>query len=439
MHILSASDGQNNVIVSAFCESYHRRRYFVWRIEKVIELFMSFEQNKGRINFGRIITADDYSRFFHPRIKKMVRNIQKQKSLKSLFRIWEDIKWYRSLDDTELMQGFGKATLVILANIFFQVSKRKDILKKVENMYHHALLLSPLAQLDYVQQFALCIEAALMGNTCSLDKICLCQNVDTQLFEGKNAKNSMIYKQWQLNGVSYTEAITYRRYCCKRLSCAIQLLAQLSTKRTLLHSCFSTYHFYIGEEKKLPFKQKRIIDCVQQIKEQKTVIPVLRLWLEVRECRCIDDPVFSREFSFLLLLVFNNILMHVSRGRGTNKISTQQVVQTYQQLESLPLEEMLNTIDLLSAELPKLIEQYEINTKISWQKWIEKYWWRFPVEVIKLLFKVLLAMRPRPSMFYPHYQNQSSSYGYGNDFSLLDDVKNNVFLKPFFKKGIRRI
>ena len=66
------------------------------------------------------------------------------------------------------------------------------------------------------------------------------------------------------------------------------------------------------------------------------------------------------------------------------------ITRVYEKLETIPHDQIIEAIELLTAELPPFLEQYEFNTNIPWKQWLTKYWWVPPLGVA--IFGIRIAM-----------------------------------------------
>jgi len=59
----------------------------------------------------------------------------------------------------------------------------------------------------------------------------------------------------------------------------------------------------------------------------------------------------------------------------------------------MPLEEVLDILDLLVEELPEFLEKYELNSDITWRSWVKKYWILVPVAATAFGIKIYLTYK----------------------------------------------
>lgn len=69
------------------------------------------------------------------------------------------------------------------------------------------------------------------------------------------------------------------------------------------------------------------------------------------------------------------------------------LLQTYDEIQKLPILEMLNLLDDVVTQFDQFAVDYEINSRLTWRKWLVKYWWSIPAMCGKLIFLCLTHAR----------------------------------------------
>ena len=72
--------------------------------------------------------------------------------------------------------------------------------------------------------------------------------------------------------------------------------------------------------------------------------------------------------------------------RTVKKSTLELITHLYENLESLPLEKILDAIDLLAEELPQLLEHYNEFSELHWKERLKKYWWVPPAFIVIIKF-----------------------------------------------------
>lgn len=283
--------------------------------------------------------------FKHPELITIASLINSNNNLDSMFVLWEKLKEYKNIDDFLLMQEFTKLILVLPSHI------------------------QP--------------NRALLEQT----------RADIHL---------------SLEGTSYIEAVTLRRYYAERLKRAIAFLNYVpcgqkdffeEQKPGCDCSFITNYEFRHGEIKKI----------IENMQQENTLMPLIKLAHEFNSLKLINDSDFQKQFMVLIFTTYRNLVINnAAKYNYTIKKNTLATILTlYDNIERIPLEQILDAIDVLAEELPIILEKYEFNSKISWKKWLEKYWWMTTLALSSVGYKIMRIFYPsRPR---PNYQRPSST------------------------------
>ncbi len=252
--------------------------------------------------------------FSSPSILPCLQKIQKRNSLQPFYNLWEEVKHYKYLEEKPFAHDFTK--------LLFSIQ---------HTIYSHNIKTKGIPSFDI---------------------------------------------KFSLEGRSYTEATTVRNYYFKRLRCAFLLLKNVPCSKQSLFDAestgcdctFITHHTFLNKD---------IKKCIKQMERQQSVKPLIALSKDFYSCKLIQDIVFLREFITLTFIVLRNIFINNIHAPFTSvqKKHTNHIAHIYQNLDKLPLEEILEAIDLLHKELPALLEKYQFNSKMKWRTWLKKYWW----------------------------------------------------------------
>jgi len=305
----SLSFCDDKIMITQFCEHYHRRSYFILRLEKIVNFVQKNAKKKLDYCFNR-------KQFSDPVVLSCIEKIEKTSSLRPFFRLWTEVKRYKYTENASFAQDFTKLLFVIQHALYSQYTRHKE-------------------------QIPLDID-------------------------------------FTLKGISYTEATTIRNYYSHRLRHIFLLLKKIPCSKESFFEAdqpecdctFITHH---------TFTQKEIKKCIESMEKHQTVTPLIELSKEFSCCTLIQNDEFLREFVALTFIVLRNIFLNNMHTSATpiQKTYASHLVYIYQNLDQLPLEEILEAIDLLHKELPPLLEKYEFNSNMKWKPWLKKYWW-FP-------------------------------------------------------------
>lgn len=256
------------------------------------------------------------SKFSNNHILECIRKMYSQNSIEPFFQLWQELKNYKYLDDETITQEFTKMVFVLQHNLVAEHSH--------------------------------------------------------------NTKGASFDMKLTLDGRSFTEATTVRSYYRHRLQSAIQFLKKVRCSSFAFfeqndEECdctFVTHH---------TFSNRSINACVEQMEKNQSVAPLMLLARDFANFKLIQDEIFLREFVQVVFLSLRNLYIHNAPLKYPSYRSTASIIaNTYQNLDQLPLEEILEAIDLLQKELPSLFEKYEFNSKLGWKAWLKKYWWTIP-------------------------------------------------------------
>ncbi len=255
--------------------------------------------------------------FNNPIVISCIAEIQKNNSLRPFYNLWEQINHYKYLEEKSFAHDFTKLLFAIQHTIYAHTIKTKG------------------APLDI---------------------------------------------KFSLDGKNYTEATTLRNYYFKRLHCVFLLLKKIPCSKQSFFDAesigcdctFITHHTFL---------HKDIKKCIEQMERQQSIKPLIVLSKDFYCCKLIQDDIFLREFIALTFIVLRNIFNNNIYASLTpvQKKYTSHIAHIYQNLDKLPLEEILEAIDLLHKELPALLEKYQFNSKMKWRTWLKKYWWVPPI------------------------------------------------------------
>lgn len=331
---LELSDNQH-IRIPVICEMIHERTYFILRLEKLITLLKAAEE-KGLQPFQTI----NSSLFNHDRIKSVANHINETHSLTEFFSLWDEIIEFRHIKDKELVRDFAKLNLALLKQLSLHTYSKK---------------------------------------------------ID---FNGIYRQEDEIYEiVYSLDSLSFTEALTVRNYYANRLKKALDFLTTIRCRKNIaFESDPSKIDCSCAFDSHYTFKNKEIIRCIKNINKTNKLTSVITLGQEFAKYKLIQDNSFTKEFTLFIFCLYKNIINNNATiyHASLTKSTIEMIAHLYENLEDLPLEEILDALDILSEELPKLLEKYEFTSKMNWQQWLAKYWWVPPVIGSSLAIRILL-------------------------------------------------
>ena len=186
---------------------------------------------------------------------------------------------------------------------------------------------------------------------------------------------------FSLSGITYTEAVTLRLYHAYRLKKSFSFLRQVK--------CNNKADFFEANEKECccifisnyNFKHPDIALCIKRMETHNNLVPLMSLADEFTKLKLLQNTTFQKEFMILIFTTYRNLIVNnaLKYHSPLKKSTLETIAFLYENLENLPLEQILDAIDMLAEELPPLLEKYEFNSDMKWKEWLKKYWWVPPI------------------------------------------------------------
>lgn len=314
----------------------YRRYYFVARLDKTIQLLAKMYQEVSamqailgtkQIDLSLIVPEQMHRLFTHEKIRRSVKEIEHTRSLKPLFMEWESFKSYKSLHDELLVEDFSKEIFLITRNTIKTLTKGK--------------LVDPLA----------CPELSLNDRLNAINDYCeTLQQLQDGFLPNKTTKTT---SSSNVHLAVHTDEVAFRYYCIKRLDLAIQYLLACDEKT------FSSIPVVLNRDgivfKGVGFPVKK---------------GLTHLWDNVLQYKHIENESYMHDFAAYLLLI-----LKVKQSEQTKmRFSHADLVAMQHTIKQLPLEEILQTIDLLVKQMNSTIQHYN-KSGLTFNQWIKKYWW----------------------------------------------------------------
>lgn len=321
---------EKTFVICKSCEMVHERSYFLRRLKKIIDLFQHLNKSP-RVNSNFNNFSSDL--FSHPRIKRLIISFENTSNLGAFFNLWDELCNYKHINDEQLIKEFTQFTLLMAKKI--------------------------------------CPE---------------CYTKSTNPLD----------ISFTLSSGSYTEAVTIRDYYSTRLKKPLELLSHIKcNKDSLFESVSRDHECNCVFESHIQFTHGDINRCIDLMSSKNSVSPLLQLGKEFSKYRLIQDEKFNREFLLLVFGVYKNLITYnaLHKNLSINKSTLSLISYIYENLEHLPLEQILDATDLLAEELPHLLDNYEIKEETNWKTWLKKNWWVPPVLLTTLGVKTLLIFK----------------------------------------------
>ena len=336
-----------NISPEAFTNLVFRRFYFIERLKYP----MDFILNSGLMKRG-VYSGQSTDPFIISNTELPLASY----SLKPLFLVWEDFVQYKNLKDQILVENFTKE--------IFVVSQKKDRFFGTKNL------------------------GAVKSSSNGLNRI-------ESLFESLDSNISKKYKSDTKSGIEdlkpfvNADFIVSRYYHLKRVTPVLKLLEDMEMKK-LLDFNFS---YKVGEEKLTidgsDFFQKHIISLIQLVNSNKSIGPIISTWHGFLRYKYMDNEASLKEFCIFIFI----LLSQEAENHKWGSFFEKKKHNLSRPLQDMPLEELLDILDILVDELPGFIERYELDGEMDWKKWGRKYWLLAPAAFAALCLKIYLNVQ----------------------------------------------
>ncbi len=111
---------------------------------------------------------------------------------------------------------------------------------------------------------------------------------------------------------------------------------------------------------------------------------LIALWEDFKQYKFISDKIITKEFILFILITLKNICLH-SSPLITDSLS--QVAHISETIDSLPIDELLNTIDTMTEQL--IEDDIEAHFNHSLYSLAKKYWWIAPAIIGMVSWRIV--------------------------------------------------
>lgn len=342
-----------------FCNYVYRRYYFVKRLQNTMLLFLDIEDgiNKNRYKPLQLDGLFDFASslsFRDSRIKKSVDVMQRKRSLKPLFMIWEEFIGYKSIKDQIFVEEFTKEVFIISRNMLITLAAHDEF-----------------------------VVVPPVRTTCSAEQLLNDIDFMTEMINKIENQEPLFVSQAQenlrdvdLHAFAHIDDVMMRYYIIKRLKRACANMQTMPYKQS-------------PESKDIVWHHPLIVSCKHVMEQSQSIDPLISLWNDVLQYKHVQDDLFMHEFVQLILVTHIDIFSHYAQ-KQPNKDPIATAITIYQVIDKLPLQEILEAIDIITHDLPPLLEKYEFDSDISWSAWFRKYWWAPPLIISTIGIHILI-------------------------------------------------
>ncbi len=334
----------------------YRRYYFIARLDRTIKLLAKLYHETSNmqamfvgksIDFKNLLPEYECSKLRHNSVKHSIKSIHHTCSLKPLFMVWDSFKSYKALQDDLFVEDFSKEIFIIARNTINHIELCQQSIEFKHPCMQHTItayiLHDLLDDMDVMTQHLSC---------CLQDHFNI--NVPLRSADMSDLKLSVS-----------TDEVAFRFYCLKRIEKVVKfLLVRPPEQLVIPDRCYSVF---------------RHAEFGQHIRKRKTFI---QLWEDVKQYKYIDDDQFTRDFLKYILM-----LLH-KQNNISRSLSYEDVEAIHNQIEKMPIEEMLNAIDSLMTNINQIHQHYQ-KSGLTFTQWFKRYWWVPPIVFSSFLFKAI--------------------------------------------------
>jgi len=330
-------------LISPFTYQVYYRYYLIKRCQEPVQLLKNNAHLWTLIEFEHL-TPEELE---NDEIKNNIKTIKKDHLITSFMSLWHQMQTHRHITDPSFQKDF----ITLLFMLY------KSLEKPPHKHTAHTHTPSNLS----IEKMLSMIE----------------KNIETMRPHVKH-KSPPEQSFFESNPVT-TDDIALNHYLIHRLDKAMQLLSDIHDEAATspATSSFEQAVCNLG----ISFSHERINSCANQMIARKNLEPVLQMWQEFIRFRHAGDAHFLKEMLMMLFAVYKDLLFVKLNSESedviTNEMNT--ILDLYEHVDDLPLDEILHAIDLTTDKL-LLLQSMDKKSKQGWEQ-------RYPV-----LFHTLLAL-----------------------------------------------
>lgn len=327
--------------INAFTRDVYYRYYIIQRCQEPVTLLKNNPNIWQEPNFDNL----NLDILENEIVKEKAALIQKNHLVQPLLDLWHQIISHRHADDASFHKDFVK--------FLFMLYKSLDNTPKQK-----ASLLASTSQ---------SIESMLNNIDNHIDKMCL-----------HGAPRSRYDCVLSESHAVTTDDIALNYYLIQRLDKPIKLLCAMHDE---LKSTGAEPLDHAACNAGINFSHERIHYCLSEMAIRKNLEPFLHTWQEFRRFRHTGDEHFLKEMLMMLFAVYKDLLL-VKLSKESEEFITSEmntILDLYEHVNELPLDEILHAIDLTTDKL-LLLQSMDKKAKQGWSQ-------QYP-----LLFHTLLAL-----------------------------------------------
>ena len=188
-----------------------------------------------------------------------------------------------------------------------------------------------------------------------------------------------------------------RFYVIKRLEPILAKVHSLYENNLLYLDCV---HTTTGSDPCLHYlnsTKEPIKGMIHKIYKTQSFKPVFSLWNGISRYKYIQNEELCSEFARFITHLIHSTTTYLVETRSKEFFIEGKGLFHLDQLHDMPLEDILNLLDLLIEELPIFLKENEIGSTLPWKDWVKKYWLIAPLRAaifglsIYMTYKGILA------------------------------------------------
>lgn len=185
-----------------------------------------------------------------------------------------------------------------------------------------------------------------------------------------------------------TNNIILRFYHLKRLEPSLTCLHHLDT-----HKVSPFLDTYQTEElcAQSTLYTTHLLDMISAIQKQKSLKPLFSFWNGLAHYKHMHNETTLREFAQLTTLFLQTTIQHLDKQQANHPKQSSTIF--LQDLTTMPLEDILDLLDILVEQLPGFIENTELNSTMKWKEWLKKYWLMGPISTLIFAIRIYILYK----------------------------------------------
>lgn len=351
-----------------FVKMVQKRYYLVHRLEKPISFLMDFYRSAAKKNIFNVWSLDKpypykdiivptgvSDQFKHPLVIKYMRDLENEHNIRAINDLWSDFLSYKYIED----ELFVRETIIVIVIAYKALVLNLGIQKNS----------SALQDFFYITG-----KNGMQGRQ--------------ELYDNFDSILNLLDESYDKEDFVITNNL--RHYHIQRLLKSIIILTKVNSQYLLpLWDCLTQ----TVNKHSISFQHKAVQECLETILQTKSLEPLFNLWRHFTAYKFANDSLFLQEFVALEYMLYCKLIDCLRIVTLKDSPTAEDLIELYTSIATLPIPEMLNSLDTLVEELIDIMEKYELNAAISWTQWFKKYWWVPPVVISSFIVNFLLNRR----------------------------------------------